>query len=408
MFRATSPAQAFKATIFLHKHSEPPPPSHQHLESSLSQASRATSTVLSVQSHHFLLQAFKATLLSSIFFHRCSKPSSQVGVQSHRPLEPLIQLKRSEPLSLYVSSFQSHHQFSNLGVQSHHFSSQVFKATTTLTLAFKAIGLQSHFSHRFSEPPFPFIGVQSHLAQFYFLSQAFKAIGLQSHFSNSSIQSHSLSTFQAFKATINSPTQAFRATIFRHRCSRPPPLSHWHSNPQGFKAIRLQSHSSHRHSKPQAFKAIPSIGFQSHHFLLQVFRATLLNSIFFHRRSKPLSQIGIQSHKPSEPLLQLRNSKPFSLHVSGFQSHDHFSNLDVQSHFSVQEFRATIFLHRHSEPPCSFRRLEPSLLVYAFRAICFSLGMQCHDFRHLEPSLLVLGIQRHFLQFRHSKPPCLI
>ena len=263
---------------------------------------------------------------------------------------------------------------------------QAFKATIF-------IGLQSHSPYRRSEPPLSRIGVQSH--HFHRRSEPpFFFIGVQSHHhSHIGIQSH--------------------------KASKPFP-------PQAFKAISLQSHSSHRFSEPR----FPFIGVRSHlaqfYFLSQAFKAFVLD-----RRSEP------QTFRATSPTQEFKATLSPRFR---FQSHRHLSNLDVQSHFSVQAFRATIFLHSHlvvlgvQSHLFQFRRSEPFILVQtcsptilgiqshllqlqAFRGPFFSLGIQSHlaQFKRLEPLLQfrrseppsTLGVKSHLFQFRHSEP-CLL
>ena len=325
------------------------------------QAFRATWLSLGIQSHlpqfrrsdpSCLVQAIRATfLVLGIQSHFLSlgvqSPLPQLGIQSH-----FFRYRCSEPFVL-VQAFRS--TLLSLGVQSHlpqfrpsePFSPQMFRATTFSTQAFKATSPTQVFKVSFIN-----LGVQScfaqfHLAQFRhsksclsiqvfrailisfsFFKQAFKAtsflvrcskplsqLSVQSHFSSLGVQSHFFclgvqSHLPQFRRS-EPPSlsyQAFRAIIFI-RCSKPF-LS------QAFKVIPpigVQSHlhQFHRRSEPQAFRAVLSMGVLGHHFLsqalrvisrAQMFRATLLN-------------LGVQSHlfqfRCSESLPQRRRSEPF-------------------------------------------------------------------------------------------------
>ena len=243
-FRCSKPptflSQVFIATHFQFRHSEPSSSAQAFRATFLNQALRAS----------FLTQAFKNTFVS-------------VGVQSRH-----LHIRRSKPFllkplysvpPLSIQAFRA--TLLSLGIQSHLYQ---FRHSEPL-------GVQSYQAFRAALLSFIFInlGVHSQLAQFHFLSQAFKAnvsdrclepqafkaISLQSHFSCLGVQSHSLSIFQTFRATITSLTQAFRAIIFLYRRSQPPPLSHQHSEPsfsQAFRAIFL-------------LQALRAIGIQSHH-----------------------------------------------------------------------------------------------------------------------------------------------
>ena len=161
-FRAISSILGIQCHLFQFKRLEPSFPVQEF---------RAISSSLGIQSHLFQFQAFRAI-------------SSSLGVQGH-----LFRFRRSEP-SLPV-----------LGIQCHLFQFQAFRVISS------NLGVQSHaFRFRHSKPPFPFIGVQSH----HFLIFTFRvaiSIGLQSHSSHK----HSQPQFSYSKSFIS--VLAFRATF---------------------------------------------------------------------------------------------------------------------------------------------------------------------------------------------------
>ena len=278
------------------------------------------------------------------------------------------------------------------GIQSHSLSSfQAFKATIS-----------------------PFFGVQSRL----FTIVAFKVVililqfGIQSHqlvwHSDSSTVWHSKPLVSlAFRAIGQFGVQSHRShPQFKH--SKPhssvwhskSSFTVWHSEPfvsriqSRLSQFGIQSHWSAWHSEPpyfvrQAFRAIsPQSGFQSYLLQLrhsepslpiQAFRVTLLSStlpslsiqshFFQFSIQSHCSQLGVQSHRRSKPPSQIV-VQSYSL---GIQSH--LSHLGVQCHF----FQFSIQSH------------------------CSQLGVQSHR-RSKTPSQIVvqsynLGIQSHFAQF---------
>ena len=225
--------------------------------------------------------------------------------------------RHSEALSL-VQAFKA--TLLNLSVQSH-FSSlgvQSHLLVQELRAISSSLGVQSHvFQLKHLEPYLPILGIQSCLFQF----QAFKAIyfGLR-------VQSH----------------------IFQFRRSKP-----------SFPVLGIQIHLfQFRHSEP----SLSFICVQSH------------------RRSKALSQIGIQNHRPLEPFLQ--------------QAFKAIIFMGVHSHFP----------RRRSKPSSSVRHSEPPLQFQAFKATIF-IGLQSHSpYRRSEPPLFRIGVQSHHFH-RRSEPP---
>ena len=161
----------------------------------------------------------------------------------------------------------------------------------------------------------------------------------------------------------------------------------------------------------------PPLGVQSHHFPSQAFRVIGLQShhIFSLTFKVVFFSLGVQSHQAFKAIFIFFQ----------FNVHNPFFQFGIQSHYSVQAFRPTIFSLDVQSHFFQFRRLEPTSIVQvfrvtflnqAFRATFFNLGIQSHltQLRRSEPpfshqrskpqAFKDIGIQNHS-SHRHSKPP---
>ena len=244
------------------------------------------------------------------FSRRRSKPSSLV-----RRSEPLSQLSFPEPLL----QFQVFRAILPIGIQSHHFLTLTLRVIIFIGVQshFPQLDIQSHSSHKRSEPPTFSIGLQSH-SPHRRSEPPFSFISIKSHFHSLGVLSHHFLP-QAFRATFSSLGVQSHFPRLDIQSYSP----HMHSEPPTF-SIGLQSHSPHRNSKPPlSFIGIQShfhpLGIQSYHFLSQVFKVVGLQSYFSHWRSKPEFQV-------FKAIVQLFKIVHLSLgiqsHISSVQSYD--------------------------------------------------------------------------------------
>ena len=357
-FKAISPDQAFKATFLRlgvqrHLHQ------FRHLKPSSSyQAFRAT----------FLYQPFKATFLSRAF--KATSPVqvfratfTVLGVQRHhfhRPLEPFPYRHSKPPLSLHISGVQSHHIFtiwcSEPSFIVRHskpfFTIQALRATHfQFDIQSHSLCVQSHILQLSVQSHLPHLGVQSHFAQsqFYQFRQLVHFPRIRrseplpqfrrSKPPSSVRRSEPFSIIQAFRATLL--ILGIQSHLAQFRRSEPsslvrclePFLQFRHLKPSSL-IRRSEPLCSVPFSSAQAFKAIS---------LYQAFRATTL----FHRHpdpfspfrhlEPPLSFIGVQNCRPSEPLLPLA----VRARVLGIQNHSLVvQNCSSQSWHSQPHFKS--------------------------------------------------------------------